>query len=384
MVKEKQLVVTIVNKHYPPGPGITGESANELAGWLEQKGVKVNVVHADGKYAGGAIVAQHYGTSFPMRSLYDGKSKLIRLFSSFVESFRLIRCARKIGSVGLIIVMTDPPFLGFWASVLLKKNKWAYWSMDLYPDAFVAGELVGERNYLYRYYKKIVNRRPPDYIIALGEYQLRHLLKEYAKDIPAAILPCGVSTSATPSAMIPVWKQTDKIIVGYCGNIGEAHSAEFLIKFIQTFDDNKFRMLVSVYGAKAQLVKDALRNRPSVILQDSVPRSELSFIDVHLVTLLPRWNNVCVPSKAVSAVCEGGAIVFCGNTKNDNWGYLQDAAWLVKDDVHLDMNIKDVMDRISPDSLLEKKKAAVEISKKMQSKKIQAFNDIYSFLTGLK
>ncbi len=381
MGKERKLV-TIVNKNYPPGPGITGESANELAGWLLQNGVTVNIVHSDGKYDGGAATTTPNGKTFLVKSLYDGKRKFIRLFSSFVEGFLLIRRAKKIGSKGLIVVMTDPPFLILWASLLLEKNKWAYWSMDLYPEAFAAGKLVSERGFLYKQFKRILRKNPPNYIIALGEFQLQHILKGYGREIKAAILPCGVSKSLSAETE-PDWKKTDRILLGYCGNIGEAHSADFLVELINSFDDQKFSLLVSVYGAKASIVKDAAIKRQGVIVKDRLQRSELSFIDIHLVSLLPEWNNVCVPSKAVSAVCEGGTIIFCGNTENDNWRYLKDAGWLVEFSPSLSANIQQVLLGISNDVIDRKKKAAEAVSQTMHGLKEKAFWDIYTFASDV-
>lgn len=380
---EPRKLVTIVNKNYPPGPGITGESANDLAGWLLQMGVMVNVVHSDGQYSGGGAAAVPNGKGFVVKSLYDGKNKLIRLFSSFIEGFLLVKRARKVGAGGLIIVMTDPPFLILWASILLKRNKWAYWSMDLYPDAFAAGKLVSKENYLYRLFESVVKKVPPNYIIALGTHQLQYILKGYKKEIEATILPCGVSHVVSEQE-VPDWRLTEKIILGYCGNIGEAHSADFVVSLINSFDDEKFCLVVSVYGAKAEEVKKAALDRPGVTVKDRIPRSQLSYIDVHLVTLLPEWNNICVPSKAVSAVCEGGAIVFCGDMQNDNWEYLHDAGWLVQYNLNLKENIKNTLDQISKRSIAEKKKSAELIAKSLQGAKNKAYEDIYSFVSNIQ
>ncbi|MBX3242566.1 MAG: hypothetical protein KIT80_05450 [Chitinophagaceae bacterium] len=384
MDEQREPVVTIVNKNYPPGTGITGESANEMAGWLLDHGVQVNVIHSDGRYGGGGNITAPNGRTFLVKSLYDGKNKIIRLFSSFVESYFLIRKAKRITKKGWIIVMTDPPFLIFWASVLLKKKKWAYWSMDLYPEAFIAGRLITERNFLYRFFKRKVKENPPDYMIALGVHQLNYLRKEYARKIPATILPCGVKKSGFDRQTLPDWKSGGKIVLGYCGNIGEAHSADFLLEIINTLDAEKFTLVLALYGSKSGVIKEAARDRKGVVIKDSVPRHELTLIDVHLVTLLPEWNNICVPSKAVSAVCEGGTIMFCGDKENDNWEYLQEAAWLVKDDADLKVNIKEVLSRISKESILEKKRSAVQVSRRLLDTKEGAFRDIHSFLQALQ
>ena len=52
-------------------------------------------------------------------------------------------------------------------------------------------------------------------------------------------------------------------------------------------------------------------------------------IDIHLVTLLQKWDHVCVPSKAISAVSQGSAILFESSELNDNWQLLKDAGWRI-------------------------------------------------------
>lgn len=380
MAQKERLRVTIVNKNYPPNPGITGESANELALWLIQKGHKVKIIHTDGQYAGGGHTTQPSGEVFSIRSVYDGKNKIIRLFASFIESYRLIKKAKTDGE-GLLIIMTDPPFLILWSALLLKRRKWAYWSMDLYPEAFVAGKLVTENNFLYKFFKKVVRNNPPSYLIALGEFQLRFLQRDFQANIPSTILPCGINKSVIETYHnLPHWKKNDgKIYIGYCGNLGEAHSLEFILTVIELLNPDKYTMILSVYGSKAAAALQFAQTKPGVIITERVERYQLAFIDIHLVTLLPQWNNVCVPSKAVSAACEGGVILFCGNKENDNWHYLQQAGWIIEEGEGMEGSVRTFLSNTSHEAILEKKVLAAEISVNMHSIKKKAFESISIF-----
>ncbi|MCC6287133.1 MAG: hypothetical protein IT249_04550 [Chitinophagaceae bacterium] len=381
MDEKKQISVTIVNKNYPPNPGITGESANELASWLIARGCKVKTIHTDGLYAGGSSATNSAGESITLKSIYNGKNKFIRLVASFIESYRLIKKARDSGE-GLRIIMTDPPFLIFWSSLLLKNNTWAYWSMDLYPEAFVSGNLVTKKNILYKQFKRITRNNPPTYLIALGERQLNFLQAEYKSGIKSStVLPCGINTSDFSIVMTkPDWKKDDgKIYIGYCGNLGEAHSAMFVFNVISFLDPEKFTMILSVYGSKAQQVLSIAQNKPGIIIVPRVERYQLPLIDVHMVTLLPRWDNICVPSKAVSAVCEGGTILFCGSKDNDNWYYLQNAGWFIEDSDTIEIAVKKWLSDISTDEILIKKKEAKKIAINLHQIKKEAFIQIESF-----
>ena len=114
MDEQTSISVTIVNRNYPPASGITGLSAHELAGFLEDQKIKVKIITINGQYAGGIEVPYRNGEVFQLPALYNGKNKLKRLCSSFIESFQLVRKAKKVNN-GTIILMTDPPFLHFWS-----------------------------------------------------------------------------------------------------------------------------------------------------------------------------------------------------------------------------------------------------------------------------
>lgn len=382
MDKPKQQKITIVNKNYPPNRGVTGESANELAVWLKDNGFQVKIIHTDGGYAGGERKAHPAGECIKVKSLYNGKHKLIRLFASFVESYRLIRKVNLKGE-GLLIIMTDPPFLILWSALLLRKKKWAYWSMDLYPEAFAAGGLISHRNLLYRVYKNIIRKSPPHYIIALGELQLEFILRDYHIVIPNTILPCGIIKSDANTAKVtsmPFWKNDDnKIILGYCGNLGEAHSKDFLLAIIELLDANKYSLVLSVYGSKAGDILSVAKKIPGIIVTEHVERNHLKYIDVHLVTLLPEWNHICVPSKAISAVCEGGVLLFCGNKENDNWYYLQKAAWFIEESDKMRSQIKEFLGELTSDKIQQKKIEADKLSLQMEAMKQKAFGCIAEF-----
>ena len=231
--------------------------------------------------------------------------------AGLVESIRLVWKAKRLcGSP--TIVMTDPPFLSTLASILLGRRNWALWSMDIYPDAYVANNLVSERNVFYRLLLRIVYRRAPTFLIALGPLQAKYLIERYRRTIPTVILPCGVFQAHAESNR-PDWKTKNagKIILGYCGNLGEAHSPEFLKAVIDHLDPRRFHLVLSVYGAKSKEVLDYLGdNRLGITVVDCVSRQQLGCIDIHLVSLLSRWAHVCVPSKAVSAVCSGSCFLF--------------------------------------------------------------------------
>ena len=357
--------VVIINRNYPPRTGVTGESACALAQYLrDEEKVIVSIVTVRSAYQGGGSVSEPMGKVHEIASLYDGKNKLLRLLTSFVESFRLIWKARRLAPTKTI-VMTDPPFLTFWAALLLgKKRDWILWSMDLFPDAFVAGKLISKQSIFYQVLDWIVYRAAPKSLIALGPLQAKYLQAKYGHAIDTAILPCGVFDYIAAKD-VPDWRtdHSDKIILGYCGNLGEAHSVEFLKAVIDQLDPAKFHLVLSLYGVRAaEIMKTLPKKTEGISIVPSVARQELGFIDIHLVSLQKHWTHICVPSKAVSAVCSGSTFLFYGTTQSDNWKLLGQAGWIIEEANNdgIRHEVATFMSTLQQDALIAKKRKAIK------------------------
>jgi hypothetical protein len=192
MAVQDGITVNIINRNYAPSPGITGESAAELALYLIKKNIVVNVISVNANYAGGADVKVPVGNVHKVKTFYNGKGKLLRLLGNLYEGFLLIRKSNSL-KPDVTICMTDPPLLNMWASILLgKKRKWFLWSMDLYPEAFVAGKLVSKTSPVYKLIDKLTSRSKPAHVIALGNYQADYIKTRTNGNFSYTILPCGI------------------------------------------------------------------------------------------------------------------------------------------------------------------------------------------------
>ncbi|MFM2392911.1 MAG: hypothetical protein RLZZ546_893, partial [Bacteroidota bacterium] len=314
---------------------------------------------------GGGIKRNPIGNVFKVKTIYSGNNALLRLFAGLWDGYFLIKKAKKVAN-GPIIVLTSPPLLPFWASWMLKNREWVLWSMDLFPEGYAAIGTIKEDNPIYKYLIKYTYKYPPSKLIALGAGQKKILEKKYAQQINGVILPCGVFNENQETTEFPKWKsESDKIYFGYLGNCGMPHSPNFVKAAIDAIDPRFHRMILVVYGIHADEVKKHAAGKEGIILLDNVPRQQLKFVDVHLVTLLPKWTHVAVPSKAVSSVCSGAAIIFCGNAESDNYQLLKEAAWQINDDENLGSNLKKLMRNINLEQLHIKRSNAKIISSQL-------------------
>ncbi len=390
MEDKNTLSVTIVDRNYPPNRSVIAESASDLAKFLIANEVEVQVVHTDGKYQGGGSTGEIVGQTHQVASVYNGKNKGIRLFSSLIEGYRLIRKAKKVNK-GILIVMTSPPLLNFWASRMLNRKKipWVFWSMDLYPEAFVAGKLISNQHFLFKFFFNQTYKNPPNGLIALGNIQSKYIQESFRTSIPNVILPCGVflhkNKSWDKEVSKPAWKKNDeKIYLGYIGNLGEAHSVSFLKSVIDHFDREKQTLILVVYGSKSLQIKEYIdKDDDQIVLLDFVPREHLAFIDIHLVSLKPEWVNVCVPSKLVSAVNSQSIFLFYGIRSCDSWQLLNKAGWIIEKSKKDENNIADFLAKIKKSQLERKRKEAVTLSADLEENTKIAYQNILSLLENI-
>eukprot|EP01031_Cornospumella_fuschlensis_P025413 gene25413-30686_t len=291
--------------------------------------------------------------------------------------------------------MTSPPLLPFWASMLLgsgtppggtpPERKWALWSMDLFPEAFVAIGMIAEKNAVYQWFLKKTYKNAPNKLIALGRKQAEVLEEKYYREssskLDTTILPCGVIFHQTYESQPPEWRKSDnKIYFGYCGNLNDAHNENFLIEFIKAFDPEKHHLVLALYGKKAQNVLEFAKNHEGITVLSNVPRSQLNFLDVHLVSLLTKYTHLMIPSKAVSAVAAGGAILFCGSQESDNWDMLQEAAWLINEQDDLGIQVRHFLRYLLKEDLPFKKQNAQKLNKDLQQNVLKAYEEIADFV----
>ena len=361
----------VVNRNYPPDQGPTGEEAAQLISWLRAYGqFEISVVSVSKEES----LAAH----LRVRRRYNGKNKFRRLISSILEGLELVIKSKRLNA-DTYIILTDPPFLNLWASIFLRKKIWLLWVMDIYPDAFVANQLVSRKNIFFRIYRWILKRYPPNQLICLGEQQAEFLKEIYFPGIATHILPAGVKSELdemTHSGNQPIWYQENYTYWGYIGSVGEAHDADFLIALIRSLDPASSRFVLSCSGVKSTHLKDAVRDLEAVVFLDRIPDKEMKLIDIQVVSLLHPWTHICVPSKALSALCFGSAVVFHGRQDSDTWQYVQEAGWLVE----TKSGIVTFIEGLSESELKKKKSKTDESVRKLREVKKRAYHSIASFL----
>jgi hypothetical protein len=266
-----------------------------------------------------------------------------------------------------------------WASLLLKKGKWILWAMDLYPEAFVAGKLVSANNFLFKKMYQLTVKNAPRQIISLGPLQTNHLKERYNNRVTNfSCLPCGIYDATKYEVFDrPQWaNDVTKTYLGYCGNLSHSHSMELLYAIADNLDTDKFKFILSVYGLRAQELKQYMQGKKGVEFIPFVERSHLKFIDIHVASLFPQWTHISVPSKTVSSVCSGSAFLYYGTEDSDNWFLLKEAGWLIPYGEDIEKGVIRFFQQFDIKDLEQKKEAAQKIAKKLNADKVKVFQEI--------
>lgn len=359
--------VVIINKYGALHPSATGRPVRKLADYLWKNGVDVIVLSIHASYKG-QVSQQH--DKLPYRTIelsdfYSGTNKWLRLAGNLADGLRLVFYSMWLPRHQLKVVLTDPSLINAWAILLRRffKSKLVFWTMDLYPEAFASAGLVSCNNLIYRMISSFVYRHVPDFLITLGEQQYRYLCRQYKRSfIPHIVLPCGICPKE--EAEEPFWRKTnrDKIIFCYAGNIGEAHNDRFLVELIKLLNPEKHLILLRLYGAKAQRVVDEVKALKSVVILDYIASAEMQYVDICVASLLPEWNHVCVPSKVVSAICNGLPVLYNANEESEGACMFPEAIWLMPDSIKLSEIILSFLNTLSTEDVLVRKRAAEKYS----------------------
>lgn len=378
-----QKYVTIVNRHYPPNPGITGESAWDLAKYLiENHGIEVRIVHVKRNDLGGGQTREPIGITFEISTIYKGQKGILKLAAGFFDGFFLLIKTLRVRR-GPVLCMTSPPLLPFWASWMLPifGIRWALWSMDLFPEGFAADGVIKASHPLYRFVRWVTYGLAPSHLFALGPNQANYIQNSYGKPIPTSIIPCGVLLDQPRDFTPPDWRTDNgKIYFGYAGNLGDAHSSEFLLAILNHINPQKQHLVLALYGTKSQEVLKAAEGKSGVTLLKNIPRSQLHYIDVHLVSLLTKWTHIAVPSKAMSSICAGGTLLFCGSREADTWALLQEAGWHIEESTDIDSQVRVFLSRITLNEVLKKKIAANRVADNLKTMLTAGYEDVVQFI----
>jgi colanic acid biosynthesis glycosyl transferase WcaI len=359
-MSEKHCSIILVNRFFGGAQTPTGRMAADIVEKLLSCGHQVTVITSRNSYT----PLDHYSADQRIKMHFTlGRSAAGRLeawlgfwLQTFImlPFFRWNRC----------IIMTDPPFMifaGFLAKLIHPSRKLYWWTMDLYPEALTASKL----NF---FGKSVVTKictwltnislKKLTGIICLGAAQRQRLklYKNWPKDdslFCIIVPPWDFRRFNNSPKHLQDFKKnmgwTNKNIALYAGNLGEAHSFEYIVKLAKRLvaeGDSSWIFAFFCRGAQVSDLKQCARDLPNVYINDylSEEKSELLFsaVDLHLITMADGWEGIVVPSKLYGVLHTTAPVLFVGPKTADTASEIsaQGIGWSVQNDEDVNQTIK--------------------------------------------
>lgn len=343
--------VLILNQTFHPDTAATAQHMWDLARYLDERGHRVSVITSRVAYGSDEVIGpareklgraidvhRVSGTRFGKRSRL-GLAGRLSDFASFylaagVKLFQL-------PTPDAVVALTSPPMV----STLAVGLKWfaqtmrgraprlVYYVMDLYPDAAVASGVMRQGGWLEGALSRLTARTlaASDAVISLGRDMTDRMRQRFgpAADVRKIHL---VTPWADEAELWPVAKEDNRLAaelgladtfnVVYSGNLGLPHDLETMIAAINATRDDAGLRWVFIGGGKRleQLKAEAARQAwPHFIWLPYQKREDLNLslnlADVHLISQLPAFTGVVVPSKLFGILAVGRPSIIIGSAE---------------------------------------------------------------------
>ncbi len=316
--------VLVFNRSYYPDVEATGQLLTELCTDLaRERDVHVisglpNFVTVEGK--GLLQKDAHLGVEVTrVRNLRFSKKSLIgRAFGLLTYMILAFWVGLRSRRPDVIIVETDPPFLGLMGVVLRRWHGCSliYYVQDLYPEVGLAlGRLRPGLVTKLLFWATQVGLRGANRVIVLGEDMRSKVLARGIQADKISIVSNWADTELIQPKLSDSWDgpmlAANPFTVMYSGNLGLSQNLENLLEVAKEMRDLSIRfVLIGEGAAKAQLQAQAeswgLTNvsfhpyRPKEQLSES-----LTSADVHFIPLRRGLAGAIVPSKLYGILAAG-------------------------------------------------------------------------------
>jgi colanic acid biosynthesis glycosyl transferase WcaI len=349
--------VLLICQTFWPDISSTGQVLADLASHLDESGWRVTVVASRQRFLerdkppfdsyekwGNIEIHRIAGRQTDKRSVI-GRLREFLSFTLFSipKASRVCRKDRP----DVVFISTPPPLIGLVGAYLKRRFRipFVYECMDVYPEVLAAFGLLKERSLpvsvLRRVNKWMLNRA--DGLIVLGRDMrelVRTKLKPECLDRVVLAQPWSDGSQLVPiehddnpmrAELVGRADSDDSFVVAYSGNMGVAHDAQTLLEGWREFcarrpepaasgraklvfigDGKRYPELHEFASAHPELPIEFLPYQPREKLTQS-----LGTADVHLISQLPAFTGLVVPSKLFGIMAAGRPAVMVGPAETE-------------------------------------------------------------------
>jgi colanic acid biosynthesis glycosyl transferase WcaI len=332
--------ILFINQVFYPDTPATAQHAHDLLRHLVSQGHQVDVIASRSVYGEkGASLAKREdvdgGQVHRVGRSWFGKGSIITRVIDFAlfyvaATFKAMTVRRP----DVVVCFTTPPFIALlgWMLRIVRRSKYVYWVMDLYPDLPVACGVMKPKSLSARFFER-VNRfclRRADAVVVVGRCMRDRVL---SKGIPAELIHhIGVWSDQNEVRPIPrdenpyraKWELGDRFVIMYSGNFGLGHDVQTMCEATKRLaDDDRFRFVYVGGGKKKSIVEAFIEEHglTNTVVAPYQPRENLdqslSCADVHLANLLEGIEGIMVPCKLFGIMAASRPTFFIGHPDSE-------------------------------------------------------------------
>lgn len=331
--------IWIISEFYYPIVTSTGYYITEIAEYLSEKGMDVNVICTGAKYN------ETSDFTFKSKEVHNGvkihrvkvgdidKNNFIkRTFRLLTASFSLFfKAIHNIQKGDELLVVTNPAFFLLFVPLIksIKKTSYKLLVHDIFPENLAAIGQISPSSSIYKIIKSVFDKAysKADICISIGR-DMTAVINRKTNYITKTVL---IPNWADTIDVFPLEKEKTKLykqsfsnesfIFQFAGNLGHAQGLDNILESIQLLNNPDIHFLFVGGGAKYQTIKTFSQKYPNVVILGYQDRSQqndfLNACDVAIVTLSDGMYGLGVPSKSYNIMAAGKPILMVGDDTSE-------------------------------------------------------------------
>ena len=286
----------------------------------------------------------------------------------------------------VIIIGTDPPFSAILFPFLRffhRAKVLAHWCFDLFPEATIAEGEDRITKWMAKRVKFIMRfaYRSLDLMVDLGSCMRKRLNLYRHKAQSITLVPWAlVEVDKVQEVDINTRKElfgNARLALLYSGNMGKAHDFSLFIKLARTLQNKDSGIVINFACRGNRVVELKIAVKPSdknirfaEFADESDLKKRLGSADIHLLSMIPGWEGIVVPSKFFGSLAVGRPVLYAGPEESAIVNWIREFSIGL---VLTENNIPEISEELlnianNPDILEMWKKNAFEAYKKHFSK----------------
>jgi colanic acid biosynthesis glycosyl transferase WcaI len=261
----------------------------------------------------------------------NGKGVIAQLWFSLAAAVMSLTGRRP----SLFIVQTNPPLMVVAMSLIagILKVPLVIIAQDLYPEVMIAHRMISAGGVAGRVLTSVFRfaYRHAAVVVSLGPRMTERLSKkEVSPDRVVEISNWATGdlevVRGSANELIATWGLEGKFVLLYSGNLGVAHDAETLLRSIAAarLQLPNLRLVIVGKGGRIEQARQFaidLEIKDLVLFKELVPSAllpqTLGIAHLALVTLLPGFDGLVVPSKLLGYMARGIPTLYIGPREGD-------------------------------------------------------------------